>query len=192
MMGRIRHIQSFVIGGAGLAVMALTPARALAADVSVPVSVMLDYGNSCQVQKLQDIAFGTPSLTVTSGSASGSMATIAIGAPVVANGLLTVNCTNGLAYNVYAPASGNESPASQRRLRRGSSSDYINYTISMASTGGAAVPFNQGSATASPYARTGGGYADAITVYGRVPAQTLTGAVGIGSYSDTFNLTVYY
>jgi spore coat protein U-like protein len=183
------HIGCFAIG---VMVVALMPALASATDINIPVSVMLDYGNSCQVQKLQDIAFGTPSLTVTSGSAPGSTATIAIGAAINANGVLTVNCTSGLPYNVYAPASGNESPASQRRLRRGSSSDYINYTISMASTGGAAVPFNQGSATASPYARTGGGYADAITVYGRVPAQTLTGAVGIGSYSDTFNLTVYY
>lgn len=158
------------------------PVPASATDLAMPLSVMLDYGTSCQMSIAQDLAFGVAPITLASGS-------VAIGSAINAQGLVTVNCSNGTSYTIYAPLSGNAN-GSQRRLKNGSS--YFNYSISAVSAGGTVVPTTQASATAAPYARTGGGYADAITIYGQVPAQTVTGSPPAGAYTDTISFTVSY
>ena len=171
------------------AMLPLSAARAATVSGSSTFTVTLAPG--CDVQVASDLAFPTPTLTLTSGN-------VAFGANQDGTGIVQFVCSSGTSYSIFAPLSANAYNG-QRRLKSSAGNYYVNYNISAVSTGGTAFPTASGS-TSSPYSRTGTGATETVTVYGRAPAQTISDSTGgtsnvtpqAGSYSDTIAISVTF
>jgi spore coat protein U-like protein len=106
-----------------------------------------------------------------------------------ATGTVTINCSNGSAVYVMLgeglqPNAGSLPAAPMREMSAGGT-DVLTYGLFM----DAGHTANWGNTQVSGMARTGTGAADAITVYGRIPAGQ---GVLSGTYTDTVIATVEY
>jgi spore coat protein U-like protein len=131
-------------------------------------------------------------MTITSQCAISTPTTLAFGssgllsAVVNQTSTFNVTCTNTTGYTVGLDNGANAS-ASQRRMKGGAGTEYINYNLY--SDSGRATPW--GNASGSWVSGTGNGQAQTLTVYGQVPVQTVTPSPA-ANYTDTVNITVTY
>lgn len=156
-----------ILGALAMAMMA-SPADAQTSTSNLGVSMNIAAG--CTVAS-GTIAFGTWTGTPGTVDQTGSFA---------------VTCTNTTPYNIGFDAGLNGSSVAARRMKRGANADFINYTLFRDPT----RTNNWGNTVGTDtLPGTGNGNAQTISVYGRVPAQTL-GAPG--TYTDTITVTVTY
>ena len=124
--------------------------------------------------------------TVTGGTVAFGTQTSLLSA-VDQTGTFSVTCTNTTPYNVSFNAGANGASVTTRRMRGGATnSEFVNYSLFSNST--RTTNWGQTIGT-DTVAGTGNGSAQTLTIYGRVPAQTIGSA---GSYSDTVTVTVTY
>jgi spore coat protein U-like protein len=170
-----------------------------ATNIALPTKVMLDVAPYCTISIGQNLNFGTPAITVAAPGASGNSVSLSMPASS-AQGIVYTQCSVNQSYWIYAPASGNESPSTQRRLRNGSA--YLPYQVTAGSGSSSsgmpfaptAIPFSQSAAASAgpPYAMTGAGNQQATLIYATVRAANLDTSYPVGAYTDTLNFTVYY
>jgi spore coat protein U-like protein len=110
-----------------------------------------------------------------------------------ATSTVTVQCTNTTPYSIGV-GNGTNVSGSQRRLRLGSTTSYLNYGLYTDSgrtaawtTTTSATSCTSGSSTC--YLGTGTGSNQSVTIYGRVPTQI---APALGTYTDTVIVTLTY
>lgn len=145
------------------AVAAAAAAPAVAATTSGTVDVTLNVDNSCSLTTAA-IDFGT----VTDFAAART-----------ANSLTTLRCTPNAVATVTV-SNGNNVNGTQRRLRNGVTSNYIDYNVTDA--GGTTWP-------AAGLSFTGTGSDVALGLRGVVPVQAAKPA---GAYADQLTITVTY
>ena len=145
------------------AVAAAVSAPAFAATTSGTVDVTLNVDNACSLTTAA-IDFGT----VTDFAAART-----------ANSLTTLRCTPN-AVALVTVNSGNNVTGSQRRLRQGATTNYIDYNVTDA--GGTAWP-------TAGVSFTGTGADVSLGLRGVVPVQAAKPA---GSYADLLTITVTY
>lgn len=140
--------------------------EAQASTATGTLNVTLTITSVCSVTA-SNMAFSSmPTGTTTSANATST---------------ITVNCSNGAAYTV-ALDNGQNVSSSQRRMRLGATSNYINYNIY--SDSGYSVPW------ATLTGQTGSGSNQTITAYGNVPsAQAIATS---GAYADQVTVTISY
>jgi spore coat protein U-like protein len=112
---------------------------------------------------------------------------------VDATATITAQCTNTTVYSIGL-TNGSNAVGSQNRMRLGATSSYVNYDLytdvaraTAWATTSAANSCTSGTGTC--VLGTGTGNNQSITVYGRVPPQTITTQ---GSYSDVVVVTVTF
>jgi spore coat protein U-like protein len=163
-----RSFRVLVLSG-GLAAAAGSIANASTANANLTVQATVS--DTCSVA---DAALTFGSVNPTTGTA----------APVTAN--IAVTCTLGTAFSVGLDDGQNLSGGS-RRMRRGSTTDYLKYelykdllmTTRFGDTGSSDRASGLGlGITSTP-----------VTVYGSIPSSQ---SVGSGSYADTVQITLYY
>ncbi|HZZ03745.1 spore coat U domain-containing protein [Paraburkholderia sp.] len=103
-----------------------------------------------------------------------------------ATGAITARCTNGDAYEI-ALNSGSSGNVAARQMQRSGGGGAVNYQLYTDAARTSA--WGDGTAGTTMATGTGSGNAVAITVYGRVPAQTTPMP---GSYSDTITATISF
>jgi spore coat protein U-like protein len=109
-----------------------------------------------------------------------------LAADVDAESTVTITCTGTTPYWVSLSAGGSPGATTTTRKMTGTGAATLNYSLFR----DAARTENWGIVeTTDGVAGTGSGIAQPLTVYGRVPAQTIP---GIGAYSDTVTATVNY
>lgn len=145
------------------AVSAAAAAPAFAATTSGTVDVTLNVDNSCSLTTAA-IDFGT----VTDFAAA-----------TTATSLTTLRCTPNAVATVTV-SNGNNVNGTQRRLRNGATSNYIDYNVTDSS--GTAWP-------SAGLSFTGTGADVALGLRGVVPVQSAKPA---GSYADQLTITVTY
>ena len=152
-----------------LLVCAASPAWA--ASVSSQFNVTATVLKNCAVAA-SDLAFGN----YTAGS----------GSPVTASTTVSVTCTTALAYTIALDGGQTTSDVNARAMTDGAAH---NLSYGLYTTNGYATVWGDGSAGTSTVAGTGNGAAQAVTVYGRIPASQFVAA---GSYTDRVTVTVNY
>ncbi|WP_095012318.1 spore coat U domain-containing protein [Tsuneonella mangrovi] len=145
---------------------AVTATPSFAGTATGTVQVSLNVTTACSVTA-QPLDFGsTTSLAVAIDSTSPT----------------TVNCTPGAAYSVFVDYGANAGATTQRELKS-VAGDLISYDIYSDSARTTAWTPSAGTTG------VGDGTNQAITLYGRVPAQA---AVPAGTYSDSVVVSVNY
>ena len=155
---------------ATLALSAATTAQAATRTENMAVSMTVSA--SCVVTA-GTLAFGTQT---------------ALPAAVDQQGTFTVNCSNTTPYTIALDAgqNGGGSVTSRRMKGGASNTDFVNYSL-FTNTGRTT---NWGTTTGTDtVAGTGSGASQTLTVYGRVPAQTINSP---GGYTDNVTITVTY
>ncbi len=142
-----------------------------AASVSSQFNVTATVLKNCAVSA-SDLAFGD--YNASSGS------------PVTASTTVSVTCTAALAYTVALDGGQTTNDVSARAMTDGASH---NLSYGLYTTNGYGTVWGDGSAGTSTVAGTGNGAAQAVTVYGRIPAAQFVAA---GSYTDRVTVTVNY
>lgn len=145
------------------AVAAVASAPAFAATTSGTVDVTLNVENACALTTAA-IDFGTVSDFATARTVTS---------------LTTLRCTPG-ATAVVTVNNGNNVNGTQRRLRNGATSNYVDYNVTDGT--GAAWP-------TAGLSFTGTGSDVSLGLRGVVPVQ---GAKPAGAYTDTLTVTVTY
>ena len=102
--------------------------------------------------------------------------------PLDGTGTVTITCTDGASVTVSLDLGLNEGAGTQRKLLSGT--ETIDYDLF--SNAGRSTAWNE----TTTVARTGTGLADALTVYGRIPAGQTNASSG--SYADTVVATVNF
>lgn len=116
--------------------------------------------------------------------------TVADSVQSTTTGSVTVTCTNGTIYRLGLNDGGNSASCSgsSRCMKHATAANYLNYDLysdaAMASRWGTTSGVDDVGATAGAAATT-------HTVYGRVPAQVLTGFAA-GGYTDGITATVTF
>jgi spore coat protein U-like protein len=146
-------------------------APAWAASVSAQFNVTATVLKNCAVSA-SDLAFGD----YTAGS----------GSPVTASTTVSVTCTAALAYTVALDGGQTTSDVTARAMTDGAAH---NLSYGLYTTNGYGTVWGDGSGGTSTVAGTGSGAAQALTVYGRIPASQFVAA---GSYADRVTVTVNY
>ncbi|CAN7390102.1 Csu type fimbrial protein [Variovorax sp. LjRoot178] len=126
---------------------------------------------SCQFSSATDLSFGSHAGPITSAQDNTSS--------------VTMICRNRTAWNLGLD-NGQNHDGGTRRMRLGSTGNYVSYQLFRDSSHNLAWGSTIGTDTATG---TGTGSAQSQTVYGHVPA---TQNVPAGSYSDTITVTVTY
>ena len=144
---------------------------AWAASVSAQFNVTATVLKNCAVSA-SDLAFGN----YTAGS----------GSPVTASTTVSVTCTAALAYTIALDGGQTTSDVTARAMTDGLSH---NLGYGLYTTNAYGTVWGDGSAGTSAVAGTGSGAAQALTVYGRIPASQFVAA---GNYSDRVTVTVNY
>jgi spore coat protein U-like protein len=144
---------------------------AWAASVSSQFNVTATVLKNCAVSA-SDLAFGD--YNASSGS------------PVTASTTVSVTCTAALAYTVALDGGQTTNNVIARAMTDGASH---NLSYGLYITNGYGTVWGDGSAGTSTVAGTGNGAAQAVTVYGRIPASQFVAA---GSYTDRVTVTVNY
>lgn len=142
-----------------------------AASVSAQFNVTATVLKNCAVSA-SDLAFGN----YTAGS----------GSPVTATTTVSVTCTQALAYTVALDGGQTSSDVTARAMTDGATH---NLTYGLYTTNAYSTVWGDGSAGTATVAGTGNGAAQALTVYGRIPASQFVAA---GSYTDRVTVTVNY
>jgi spore coat protein U-like protein len=106
-------------------------------------------------------------------------------AAVLSTATVSVNCSNGGAYQVSLGAGGNANAATRRMA--GPSSSFLAYELYRDSS--RSLAWGDGAAYGTRVSGTGSGSAQSLVVYGRIPAGQ---NVAAGSYSDSVVVTVEY
>jgi spore coat protein U-like protein len=144
---------------------------ALAATATSNMNVRITIEAACKVQSAADLDFGTKGVL---DAASDQASTI------------TIQCTTGTPYNVGLSAgSGAGATVATRRMTAPGPST-VDYSIYRDAARTQVWGVTIGTDTV---AGTGNGAAQALTAYGRVPAQTTPAP---GAYSDIVTVTVTY
>jgi len=161
------------IASRGLAALLLgAPTAALADSRQTTMSVNATVSANCTIS-----AGGVDFAAINPQSAS----------PHTATGTVTVTCTNGAPWTIGADAgAGTGATLTSRRMMSGANA--INYSLFTDS--GFVNVWGSGSGGTALLSGTGTGSAQALTVYGRVPAGQTT--IRAGTYGDTVNITVTY
>ena len=128
----------------------------------------------------------TAGCTVTAGSVSfGTQSSLQ--SNVDQTGSLSVTCSNTTPYNVGFDSGANSASVTTRKMKGGASNtEFVSY--SLYTTSGRTTNWGNTVGT-DTVTGTGNGSAQTLTVYGRVPAQTLGSP---GAYADTVTVTVTY
>jgi spore coat protein U-like protein len=145
------------------------PAAAAVANGNLGVQIQITA--ECRVVSASTLDFGSHGLLV---------------ANVDSSSVLTVQCTNGTPYTVGLGLGAGSGATLASRKMTGPGGATVNYTLykdaAYTTLWGNAVP-------ADLVSGTGNGASQAITVYGRVTAQTTP---AIGTYTDTVAIEVTY
>jgi spore coat protein U-like protein len=104
---------------------------------------------------------------------------------ISANGTISVQCTNGDAYEVSL-SSGNSGSLANREMKS-VAGNLVNYQLYLDAAH--TMPWGDGTSGSSASVGTGSGAVQSLTVYGVVPAQT---SAAPGSYSDTITATINF
>ena len=132
------------------------------------------------------------SMTITAGCtvAAGSISfgtQSALQSNVDQTGSVSVTCSNTTSYNVGFDSGANSASVTTRKMKGGASNtEFVNY--SLYTTAGRTTNWGNTVGT-DTVTGTGNGNAQSLTIYGRVPAQTLGSP---GAYADTVTVTVTY
>lgn len=103
-----------------------------------------------------------------------------------ATGSISAQCTNGDAFQI-ALNGGSSSNVAARTMQRSGGGGSVGYQLYR--DAGYTQPWGDGTGGTSMATGTGSGLAQAITVYGRVPAQATPAP---GNYSDTITATISF
>lgn len=95
-------------------------------------------------------------------------------------GTIGVTCTNGTTYSITAGGGNNNSSG----WRMANGSNFMTYGLYTSSARSTTFP-----ASGITVGGTGNGVLQTVTIYGRVPAQTVNAA---GTYSDSVSFTITY
>lgn len=106
--------------------------------------------------------------------------------PVRATSSLSVQCTNGNAYQIALNGGTVSGSPAARHMRKGASPETVSYKLSASLDGDS---WGDGSAGAPPYTGVGNGSVQTITVFGVVPVQPTPSP---GQYSDRVTATIYF
>ncbi|MDQ8729440.1 spore coat U domain-containing protein [Bradyrhizobium sp. LHD-71] len=157
---------------AGLGVVAIVvPQRAHAATATGQFTVRITIAAECRVNSATDLDFGTSGV---------------IAANVDAQSTVTVQCTNTTPYTVGINAGTGSGATIANRRMSGPGGATLGYAVYRDTARTQVWGVTVGTDT---LAGTGNGNAQAIPVYGRVPAQATPAA---GAYTDTLTITVTY
>ncbi|WP_416423938.1 spore coat U domain-containing protein [Pseudomonas sp. App30] len=148
-----------------------TCASMTAQTVRFPFVVNATVINNCNITTTP-LAFGSNTLLSTAVTSTAS---------------ISVQCTNGDAYEVALDGGTTAGSVSARQMVGASSGAKVSYQLYLDSA--RATPWGDGTASTSMATGTGSGAAQSLTVYGRVPVQTVPVP---DSYSDTVKATVYF
>lgn len=163
-----KSVPCFAVAVTGL-VVGWQPAVAATANNTLGVSMTINAG--CTVTA-GTLAFGTQTSLQSSVDQSTTF---------------SVTCTNTTPYSIGMDPGANSASVTSRKMKGGgSNSEFVSYNLyrDAARTG------NWGTTAGSnELPGTGNGAAQVITVYGRVPAQTIGSP---GTYSDTVGIVVTY
>lgn len=142
----------------------------LTAAGTFPFTVSATVTNNCTIGAT-NLSFGTAGV---------------IGTGINAAGSLSITCTNGDSWRVSlnGGGSGNVAARTMQRQGGGGSVGYQLYTDSAR-----ILPWGDGSGGTTRVTGTGTGLAQAVNVYGRVPAQSTPMP---GNYSDTITATIEF
>jgi spore coat protein U-like protein len=159
-----------------------------------PVYVAAGYSDTLSIA----LKRGGNTLASTTASVTGSVAAICTvsagtlgfgaysGTAVNAAAAISVNCSNGAAYQVGLSGGGYQSGSTRRMAGPGIS----RLSYQLFSDSARLTPWGDGSAQlGARRGGTGSGGAQSLTVYGRIPAGQSPAA---GSYSDSVVVTVEY
>jgi spore coat protein U-like protein len=144
---------------------------AMAVNLVAPTQVIARVGGSCSTAVADALDFGTLSANLSRGVSQTD-----------ATSTITISCTNAIAFSVIANT-GTYPNGGQRRMQA-ASGVYMAYDIFTTSTRDVSYP-----STGASQTYTGNGNPMAIAVYGRIPAQTLT---GLGTFQDVLTWSVTY
>jgi spore coat protein U-like protein len=148
------------------------PAAAFAASqITTTFQVKATVLASCQVSAA-DLDFGNYAPTT--------------GADTAADTTIDVTCTDGTAYTVALDGGSVMHDVSARAMSDGNSHDL---SYGLYTTAGFTTGWGDGTASTATVGGTGNGAAQALTVYGRLPAGQYVPAA---SYTDQITVTVTY
>lgn len=148
-----------------------TCASMTAQTVRFPFVITATVINNCNISTTP-LSFGSSTLLNTA---------------VTSTATISVQCTNGDAYEVALDGGTTTGSVSARQMvgaNQGAKVSYQLYTDSAYGT-----PWGDGTSSTSMATGTGSGAAQSLTVYGKVPVQTVPVP---DSYSDTIKATVYF
>ena len=124
--------------------------------------------------------------TVAAGSLSFGTQT-SLQSNVDQSGSVSVTCTNTTPYSVGLDQGANGASVTARRMKGGTSNtEFVSY--SLFTTSGRSANWGNTVGT-DTVAGTGNGSAQTVTIFGRVPPQTIGSP---GGYADTVNVTITY
>ncbi len=141
------------------------------ASNAFPFSVTASVAPQCSTYVTSDLDFGT-------------VAAATIASNVDRTTTIGLTCTNQTAWNIGLNNGANAN-GSVRRMRLGSTANYVSYELYRDSTRAQRWGTTIGTDTLTG---TGNGSAQTVTVYGRVPPQS----PAAGSYTDTVTVTITY
>ena len=144
---------------------------AAAATATADFEVRLEIVSECLINSVTDLDFGSHGV---------------IAADLDAISTITVQCTESTPYTLGISAGGGAGATVGTRYMTGPAAQTVAYTLYRDPGRTQVWGTTIGNDT---FADTGDGAAQAVTVYGRVPAQTTP---GVGVYSDTVTATITY
>jgi len=148
------------------------------------LSATLKKGGGTLAQSTVSISGSvSPICSVSAGSLG--FGTYSAAAASLGSAAVSVNCSNGGAYQVSL-GSGQYSTSATRRML-GPSNNYLNYELF--SDAGRTTQWGNGTVLGGQVSGTGSGSAQSLIVYGRIPASQLSTP---GTYSDSVLVTVEY
>ena len=139
-------------------------------------------GNTTNSYSLLANATVTPQCSVNSPNTLNFGLVVSLGAVIDAQTTLSVSCSNQLAYTVGLSSASGSSPTNLKMAFGANKLTYAVYQNSARTTG-------WGNVSGQWVAGTGTAASQSLTVYGRLPIQTLPPA---GTYTDTISVTVTY
>lgn len=161
----MNFVKKCAIALMGLAI----PAGAYAATATGTLNVSITITATCSVVSAGPLSFGSAS---------------AIGANIDQSATVTVNCSSTTPYNVGLSVGTGGGTVASRRMANGA--NFVTYTLYRDAARTQVWGDTVGTDTVSG---TGNAANQAITIYGRVPSQTVPPP---GSYTDAITVTVTY
>lgn len=139
--------------------------------VTTNFNVQITITAACQINSASDLNFGSNGV---------------IASNVDASSTITVQCTNGVPYNLGLSAGAGSGATVANRKMTGPGSNTIGYSLYTTAARSTVWGFTINTDTQTG---SGNGTPQPFIVYGRVPAQTTPGA---GTYTDIVTATLTY